>query len=199
MKADLVSLQKKYKEKEDEMNIKTKIIDTILNDYKNKIENLLNINEEGLLKIKELEKVIKINKEIENDLKDEIKFIEQNKFSLENQIKNLNENFSKAINDKKKYEENYLNLMSYVKNIFMNLKELSKTKENSFSLKLTEKLKYFYSDKDIDLNSTLMLSNCEIKNSNNFEGKEKEKDTFLLSNSNYNENLSDINSNNFTD
>ena len=70
--------------------------------------------------------------------------------------------------------------------------------------------KYFYNDKDINLNTTLMLSNCidindennNNKNSNNFEGKDKEKDTFILSNSNYNdnenENLSDINSNNFT-
>ena len=49
------------------MNIKTKLIDNILNDYKNKIENLLNSNEEGLLKMKELEKIININKENEND------------------------------------------------------------------------------------------------------------------------------------
>ena len=112
--------------------------------------------------------------------------------------------------------EKYLNLMNLIKNIYMNLKELSKTKENSYFLKLTEKLKYFYSDIDINLNTTLMLSNCiDINNnnmninvnnninskliSNNYDGKvsSKEKDTFILSNSNYqeddNENLSDIN------
>jgi hypothetical protein len=198
------------------MNIKTKLIDNILNDYKNKIENLLNSNEEGLLKMKELEKIININKENENDLKSEIKIMQQNKIFLDTQIKNLNDNFIKEINEKKKYEEKYVNLMNLIKNIYMNLKELSKTKENSYFLKLTEKLKYFYSDIDINLNTTLMLSNCiDINNnnmninvnnninskliSNNYDGKvsSKEKDTFILSNSNYqeddNENLSDIN------
>jgi len=127
-------------------------------------------------------------------LKKENKNLEQNNNSFDNQIKNLKENFSNEINEKKKFEDKYLNLLGYVKNIFNNLKELSKSRENTFNSKITEKLKYFYSEKDIYNNTSLFLSNCfdlndNIDNNNNsllnnnnnnkfesdFEIKEKEK------------------------
>ena len=62
LKYEISVLQKKYKEKEDEIKTKTKILDKIFEDYKLKIENLINANENGLTKIRELENKIKINK-----------------------------------------------------------------------------------------------------------------------------------------
>lgn len=160
-------MQKKYKEKEDEFNLNKNIVDKILSDYKDKIENLLNKNEEGISIIKDLEKKVKNSKKKEEMLNNEKKAIEQNAISFENQVKNLKENFSNEINEKKKIENKYSDLLGYVKNIFNNLKELSKSKENSFNSKMTEKLKYFYSDKDLNINNTsLFLSNCFDLNDN---------------------------------
>jgi hypothetical protein len=153
----------------------------------------VNKNEIGITKMKALEKRIKHSNQNEENLKKDKKVMEQTAFSFENQVKNLKENFSNEINEKKKYEDKYLNLLGYVKNIFNNLKELSKSRENSFNSKISEKLKYFYSDKDLNINNTsLFLSNCFDLNDNldnnnnnnslinnkfeiNFEPKEKEE------------------------
>lgn len=163
----MIQLQKKYKEKEDEFNLKKKLFDNLLSDYKNQMENLVNKNESGLNKIKDLETKLKLARQSEENSKKENKALQQNAVSFENQIKNLKENFSNEINEKKKYEDKYINLLGYVKNIFNNLKELSKSKENSLNSKMTEKLKYFYSDKDLNINNTsLFLSNCFELNDN---------------------------------
>jgi len=147
--------------------LKKKLFDNLLSDYKNQIENLLNKNECGIKRIKDFETKLKLSEQSGANLKTENKAFEQTLVSCENQIKNLKENFSNEINEKKKFEDKYLNLLGYVKNIFNNLKELSKSKENSFNSKMTEKLKYFFSDKDLNNNNTsLFLSQCFDLNDN---------------------------------
>lgn len=124
-------------------------------------------NESGIKRIKDLEAKVKFAKQSEENLRKENKALDQASASFENQIKNLKENFSNEINEKKKFEDKYLNLLGYVKNIFNNLKELSKSRENSLTSKMTEKLKYFFSDKDLHANNTsLFLSNCFDLNDN---------------------------------
>lgn len=81
-------------------------------------------------------------------------------------------------------------MLGYVKNIFNNLKELSKSKENSFNSQMSEKLKYFFSDKDVNNNNntSLFLSNCFDLNDN--------LEIASINNANNNNNVNNCNSSN---
>jgi hypothetical protein len=140
-------LTRKLKEKEDEINAKTKLFDSIIDEYKNKIENLLFLNETTTNKLKNLESKLKNDK-----FKEEYGEIYNQKNSLEIQMKNLKENFESEIKEKKNLEkknekllQNIDNLLSNIKNLYMDQKKL-----NNIVVSLKQKVNLFY---ELDLSN----------------------------------------------
>ena len=134
LKSEIAYLNKKLKEKENETIMKTKLFDNIIEEYKNKIQSLIVVNESAMNKIKELDLWKKNLIEIENS-----------KLNVEKQLKNLKENFELEIKEKKKQEEKYKNLVLIIKNLIQKIQILYEEEEkfhnndmNLFMKKLDE-------------------------------------------------------------
>ncbi len=118
LKSEIAHLNKKLKEKENETIMKTKLFDNIIEEYKNKIQSLIVVNESAMNKIKELDLCKKNSNEIENS-----------KLLVEKQLKNLKENFELEIKEKKKQEEKYKNLVVIIKNLIRKIQILYEEEE----------------------------------------------------------------------
>lgn len=159
MKNELILNNKKLKEKESELEKKKLVLDNLVENYKEKINNLINTNEISLEKITKLENKIKVYKENESKFKAVKDSYEQKIDSLEKQLKNLNENFEYEIKEKTKIEEKnneYRILLNNSLQVLISLAENKKAfnlKENTTKNKIINLLKIFFSDvpKEVDV------------------------------------------------
>lgn len=166
IKNELALSNKKLKEKEEELAQKKKVLDNLVESYKEKINNLINTNEISLEKIDKLENKIKVYKENENKfitIKDNY---EKKISSLEKQIKNINENFENSIIEKQKLDDKnkeYKILLNNTLNILLSIRDRNKiknTKQKETQKKLIDLLKVFFNDTPEDEDT---IQNEEIK------------------------------------
>lgn len=173
VKNDLILNNKKLKEKENELEKKKLVLDNLVDNYKEKINNLINTNEMSLEKITKLENKIKVYKENESKFKAVKDSYEQKIDSLEKQLKNLNENFEYEIKEKTKIEEKnneYTILLNKSLQVLMSLTESKKAfnlKENSTKNKIINLLKIFFSE--VPKESDVINNNEENEFLNNDE------------------------------
>ncbi len=132
-------LNKKLKEKEEEYQMKTKLFDTIIEDYKRKMENLITVNENTINKYKELEFSYKTANENEKQLQQEIENINSEKSTYETHLKNMKINFEIEINEKKKLEEKNGEMYIFIKQLVQKMNKLYKDD----TIKREENKKYF--------------------------------------------------------
>jgi DNA repair exonuclease SbcCD ATPase subunit len=161
-------LSRKVKEKEEDLATKTRLFDSIIEEYKNKIENLISVNENAMIKIKELETKLRGFRESENCLEKENKSLESVRISFENQLKNLKENFEVEIKEKKKLEEKNKNLISSIKLLNNKIIQIYKEEEErkQSNKNLMDKINNFFSPLSV---SSMSTSNLRIEDNNSNE------------------------------
>ena len=166
IKNELALSHKKLKEKEEELAQKKKVLDNLVESYKEKINNLINTNEISLEKIDKLENKIKVYKENENKFVTIKDNYEKKILSLEKQIKNLNENFEKSIIEKQKLDDKnkeYKILLNNALSVLLSIRDRSQnkiSKQKETHNKIVEMLKLFFSDTHDDDET---IPNEEIK------------------------------------
>jgi hypothetical protein len=114
------------------MNVKTKLFENIIEDYKNKIQNLIAANETAFNQIKEQEEVIKEFHDIDTKEKKVIKEMSVEKQNLYSQLNNLKESLDNEIKNKVKFEEKYKLLLETNKVICTKLEQLYKNEINLY-------------------------------------------------------------------
>ena len=145
LNASLSQLKSLYDQKQKE------VVDTkddfleLINEFKEKIQNLMKLYNSSLDKIKELDnKVYELNKENKSLIQNN-QFSENNKINLDNQMKNLKDNFEESLREKQKIQEKYkvlaTNSKSLVKMILNN--------RNSFQTFDESVNKLYYKLKDL--------------------------------------------------
>ncbi len=105
LRTEIAALNKKLKEKDDEVATKSKLLDNILQEYKAKIHSLINTNETAILKIKELENANKLLNENETISEHTINKLHDDKLILQQQLRSFQEIIEKDNKEKKKLEE----------------------------------------------------------------------------------------------
>jgi len=122
------------------------LFDSILEEYKNKIENLIDVNENAINKIKDLEIKCKIYKDNEKKYDLQLKNCENNTQLLENKIKNYKDKYEFEINEKYKLEEKNKILTNSISNLLYKISNLYEEHDKKFKLdkKIIENFNLFF-------------------------------------------------------
>jgi hypothetical protein len=167
LRMEINALNRKLKEKDEENNKKAMMFDNIINEYKNKIEELIATNENTLNRMKEIElkhfNVFESKKILQSEF-DESKNITKN---FEKQLNNLKENFESELKEKKKLEDS---IKYHKKIINLLIEKTTKIYEGSKKMKNIEnnfinKLNSFF-EKDTETENLLNSSQSTIFNNN---------------------------------
>lgn len=150
------------KEKEEEYQTKTKLFDTIIEDYKRKLENLITVNENTMIKYKELEFSCKAIKDNEKQLQKEIQNINSEKSTYETHFKNMKINFEIEINEKKKMEEKNNEMYSFIQKLVEKMNKLYRDEiiQKEENKKYFDKINNFFVPIHLD-NSQLLASSTD--------------------------------------
>ena len=119
-------------------------MDNLIENYKDKINNLINTNEVLLEKIDKLEAKIKVLKENEIKFKKERDNYESKISLLEKQVRNLNSNFESEISEKSKAENQILQYKELLRESLSMLQKIQKKPNTNSPLK--EQLQIFFSE-----------------------------------------------------
>ena len=137
-------------------------MDNLIEQYKEKINDLINTNQSLLDRIEQLENQLKSKSELKNENYEDEKNNYLSKIdSLERQIKNLRENFENEISEKNKLEnknKEYKLLLNSCLETFKKIKKMPKIKNNNnLEEFLISKLKEFFKEISIK-NDEIQLS-----------------------------------------
>jgi hypothetical protein len=130
------------REKDDEMTAKTKLLESILEEYKDKIQNLIAVNENSFHKVKEFENKNKLLQENLKSITQENKQIEAGRLAIEIELNNVKKNYQKEL----KANSNIQGLIQKIKTCSAENNSLRQQ-----MVKLFEKLNIFFQSKGREL------------------------------------------------
>jgi chromosome segregation ATPase len=124
LRTEIAGLNKRLKEKDEEVATKSKVLDNILHEYRAKMQNLVNSNETALFKINELECNNKHLRDIETASKNSINELLEDKHDLQIQLEAFEQNIEKEKTEKKKIEEKNNNLNQLLTSLVKKIQDL---------------------------------------------------------------------------
>jgi hypothetical protein len=119
-------LKKQLKDKESDIGARTKLLEEVIEEYKTKLQNLINTGGNALNQIRDQEAIIKQLNDREENSARRFEELAKEKKSLETQVVNLRENLGLELNKTSKLEEKYKHIMKVNRDICVKLEDLYK-------------------------------------------------------------------------